>query len=376
MAHQHTSPQHTSPSSSPTLLTLPRGVRSIIYRYLLEELDEITFSSQVNLHPAILRTCKQIYSEALPILNEITWGIMITSQNGIQHAPFMGVDLVKGSSGYEHGFRIDRVRRLAIIVHVPHFTELENVRSAVRKVCRVLAHIPPLDDVRLDLCHGYIPHGISNPGWSISFPGDSLVLKNFGLLRYVSHVTMDGVEPRFANRLTHQMTQSLPLGTLFRMYDALEANVGPLNTCVDILQEASEAVLNHQVQKFIRLRASIIDQIAGSREGLESRLLQNDGPMEPWERWLDSIGLEEHWVDKWQSEREDGEDDEEGDEEGEEEGDEETDFLHEMGFENEADLWAALGAEGEADMRSLMGGLSELRTTYGDTSSRTQYDLQ
>lgn len=240
----------------------------MVYRLLLIHDDVIMAQFRLCLRPAILRTCRQVLLEARHLLYEgNTWGMTIFDKGGQERAYFWGSDHFGEYPSHKYGFRVEVVRRLRITVEIHGEDNLWAVRSAIRKVCRVLSDIPQLDYVHLSL----------EGGGGTEAPEHCHVLKNFGLLRRVGKVTTAGVPRVYAEYLRRRMTGCAPLDNLPKMYEALELYAGPFDFSAALLQKAIEAVELGNVQQFKDLRARIVEQVDGHMKESVGRLYDHDG---------------------------------------------------------------------------------------------------
>ncbi|KAM0438632.1 hypothetical protein ACHAPT_001385 [Fusarium lateritium] len=254
--------------SGPSLLDLPPELRTKIYRLLLRQDSVITGYLSVRLHTAILRTCRQIMSEAPPILYAgNTWAIKIMDKCGDERAYFPGSDHI---GKFPARPQIQDTRRLSITVEIQDEEEIWNVRSAIRKVCHVLSDIPRLDYVHLSL----------EGGGGTEAPEYCHVLKNFGLLRGVGKVTTTGVPCVYAEYLRRRMTGSATLGHLPKMYEVLELYAGPFDFTGPLLQDAIEAMELGDAKQFKALRAQIVEQVDSHMKELADQLYDHDGQHE------------------------------------------------------------------------------------------------
>ena len=193
------------PERQLTFLGLPAEIRVLIYRFLLCQDEPIHYSKDAKLSPTILRTCRQILSEAGPILyEENVWKMKISKKSGTANL------MTLHHMGQYVPDPFDRflllIKRFNIVVEIRSEREMAFVRRAVTEVSKFLSERSDLHYVHIKLCACEV-HG----GGAQEF---HRALENFTLLRHVREVVVDGVSPEYAEYLTRKMTGSAPLDHL------------------------------------------------------------------------------------------------------------------------------------------------------------------
>lgn len=92
MDDQSSVPEPTTNESSLRFLDFPMKIRIIIYQFLLQKHELIDYFKKVRLHPSIVRTCRQVLSEAHPILyGQNTIKMSIDNTSGPEYTTYEGI---------------------------------------------------------------------------------------------------------------------------------------------------------------------------------------------------------------------------------------------------------------------------------------------
>lgn len=238
----------------------------MIYRLLLYRNEPLENRYHNHLSPRILRTCRQILNEALPILyGENVWKIKIQMNGaGDERARSLYTDHF-GREIYDYPLRsrLEYMKRFYIVVEVQSKNaqneedaeeEASIVQSALTKVSKVISTLPDLQYVRIRLCEHDTYGGDAQESCQ--------VLENLTMLRNVHKVVFDGVPPVYAKYLTDKMTGSAPLDHLPNMYDALILYAGSFDFCAPLLQKACDAMEQSDVDKLKEVRAEIVEMVS------------------------------------------------------------------------------------------------------------------
>jgi hypothetical protein len=264
-------------AASTAFLHLPPELRNMIYRLLVCDDCTLARGSNAALHPAILRTCHQIHTEARSILyGENVWEIQIMGTFGDEIARFMNSAHFGEYIEYPFQHLRQEMRKFRILVRLDPGEEPTTVRSAVRKVAKALSSIPLLTCVDIELRY----FDMDDVPTTLEL-GDPLefchVLQGFSSLRNVRKVLLNGVPPVYAKYLTRKMTGSAPLDYLPSLYDALEEYGGRYSFCQDSLSEACDAMEAADISRFKAARAEIVKLVSQYMAKCIDTLYSQDG---------------------------------------------------------------------------------------------------
>ncbi|KAI1840604.1 hypothetical protein JX266_013208 [Neoarthrinium moseri] len=293
--------------------TLPTEIRILIYQELL--LSPRPIHSNTNgstsssaFHVAILRTCRQVYTEARPVLyhqNTVHIEVFGTghrrpqpldnssdddpiddiasedyTSDGLSEDSEMCHLVVCGSGLFgdryssqwldlnnQRPIRLDleRFRKFRIDVQMKRSYEAKYARSSIVKIFNMLRHVPEMDQLHVSL---------DDSGRQLEH-----TLKNLGLLRGVRQVTCEGVPPEYVAYLTRKMTSSAPVIDLSLMYEALEmyTEYYPYNDGIsDILHETKYAMETGDTEGFIYWREKLVATMELSHAHWKSMVYAND----------------------------------------------------------------------------------------------------
>lgn len=236
----------------------------------------LPLNDAIPLHPAILRTCRQILHEARIILySENVWEIRIWGEsllcengdggNGGKKAWSYKCDDFGEEAKEKFGRRLYDMKRFDIDILMDDEREYDYIKSTVSKLCDFLSELGSLQYVcvRFEV----IMYGF----WTRVSP--SSVLESFTLLRANEVLlSVHGNPEVYEEYLSSVMTGSAPSDPFVRMYHALVAYVG-LNgkLCESDLRKAYEAMVENDIEKFRHARECIIP-ILESIEGVEGHI--------------------------------------------------------------------------------------------------------
>ena len=251
--------------ASTTFLHLPPELRNMIYRLLVCDDCTLARGSIATLYPAILRTCRQIRTEARSILyGENVWEIQIMEFLDAEIARFMNSAHFGEYIEYPFHHLRQEMRKFRILVSLDAGDDPTTVRSAVRKVAKALSSIPHWTFLDIELHYFDMDDGgdvASTPG--LGGTGEFCdVLQGFSSLRNVRKVLLNGVPPVYAKYLTRKMTGCAPLDYLPSLYDALEEYGGRYSFCQDSLTEACYAMEGGDISRFKAARAEIVKLVS------------------------------------------------------------------------------------------------------------------
>ena len=272
------------PIESPKgFLDIPMEIRVQIYRYLLRQNESIDIyqllrlgdePNRVRLQPCILRSCRKVSSEALPVLyGENTWNVVI---NNTLEDPF------KDQSNHRLCFFRDnhllqRLRRLDIRIMVSVMGSIHCFRWDVTDVCRVLANLVQINYLRIscEMCC-CCQEPTDQPDWK---PGDlrlNILQTYFGELRNIRSVVIEGIPTECAEKMKQLMTGDQPSDRLRIMYETLEEFAHDLPDFEPDLSKAREAMERGDVREFRRRRSHMATTTRRYMIALTKKLCQND----------------------------------------------------------------------------------------------------
>ncbi|KAI9163488.1 hypothetical protein HJFPF1_05105 [Paramyrothecium foliicola] len=290
----------SQPATSP-FFKLPPEIRLVVYRHLLLHkwentgtLDRIGYSPQT----AILRTCRRIWSEALPVLcGENSRPIIIGRLEGVlEEATSFGTkhfwrDVGPVFKGRKHLFQ-----RFTISIQVDAMFHVDILGEIIANVSTALAEFPRLTHLAISLhC-------------SLLLPTDKMrsLFENFGLLRGIGQVKFDAIFKDNTRRiiddaqldqfkhsnmhlfqeLRAKMTGSSPLETrerLERMYSVLQLYVSAYDTPYPFYRthsgwtlEAWRAKRDGDMERFKAARARLVERLEQEMAERASRLWFHD----------------------------------------------------------------------------------------------------
>ncbi len=260
--------------SPPSFLDFPFEIRLIIYRLLLRK-DDLIGGDGTKLHPSIIRTCRQVLSEAHCVLyGENTHLIKINNSSGPDYTSITANDYL---ADWNNDLAIDRIqhlRRFKITIQYSDEYELDLIRQAIRKVCSGLSTIPRLDYVCI--AYEYWPCFVLGLPSKVEEKLGYMVQTYFGQLRDVGVVVVQDVLPRCADVVTRRMMGSEPEDPLLKMYEELEKYAAPIQFCDGDLRRACWAMEEGDGDSFQYWRDLIVRRITGHVENMTRELYRHD----------------------------------------------------------------------------------------------------
>jgi len=277
-------------------LSLSAEVRNMIYRLVLCHPSPAGLQGRLDWGAQLLRTCRQIHAEALPILYgenifeiEIynTWG----PHFGNVHYPAVLEDRRcsgTASTAQQH------LQRFSITVRYTEYHKLEPMRNEVRRLVRRLQQLPiaAIDFLELK-CHLDCDNENNEINWrdpcwddyDVDGSADECVgvLRTWlSRLRNVKEAVIVGMEGKDAEvlkaRWQSQGQSHVPeTPHLTDRYKALEKHVHSLGFCKDYLQAALLATENDNEDGFKVYSKGIMEGVRQLWEGLsQEELLWDD----------------------------------------------------------------------------------------------------
>ncbi|KAI9163489.1 hypothetical protein HJFPF1_05106 [Paramyrothecium foliicola] len=256
--------------SKMSFMVLPPEVRVDIYRNVLVDDGERGVETFPKLlFPAILRTCRRMRYEALPIFyGENAWLIELGARHAEGQTEFTDKNYIDERLGYFflsgklffRRFRVSIDRRLCYSQWMPRL---------VREVCVALSEIPRLARLVVEFSH---TNGVNKTR-------ASRVLEFFGLLRNVGRVEFKNVPVVYINTLTPKMTGSTPIGPQDRfakMCTMLEAYARPVPSALQLVRRAEYAMTTRDEETFLRLRSKIVDRVENAMAERRRRMFLYD----------------------------------------------------------------------------------------------------
>ena len=297
----------TTSASRAGFHSLAPELRLMIYRLVLRRARVIgTWSLNkeqwpdhpIRLSSQLLRTCKQIHAEGLPILyGENTVEIEISNTYGpysrCLHCPkflegYLGLPSPRNSIRYWRAV-VPHLRRLSIRVRYTEHHKLTLIRDVVRQLVWRLqkAPLPRIEFLRLN-CELYCKNedtGINwrDPCWdNYRADGDRQecigVLRTWlGRLRNVKEVAIEGLETEDAEILrerlqtTSEGEDSSQAPSLSDMYEELERCAGDIDFCKEDLGWALLATEDDDVEEFRECRDDVFESLKGRWKTINSK---------------------------------------------------------------------------------------------------------
>lgn len=204
----------------------------------------------------IIRTCRQMYNESLPILyGENTFSLLIREFCDIRGGILLNCNKFGTLGRQFFGNRLKYIRRFNITVRddcdaVPHV-----LTDAIKSVCNVLSDIPCLEHLQIDLKSSMFDKTTGK-----NLCGNPRFLRNFTSLRAKDAIIL-GVPPIYARYLVSEITRTPHQDALPKMYEALETYAGPYDSCSEDLQQAFRAMEEEDVDRFKYVRAKLIKNV-------------------------------------------------------------------------------------------------------------------
>jgi hypothetical protein len=234
-------------------------------------------------YPAVLRTCKQLRDEGLPILYGNTLGMDLCINDDDDQLEFEGYDLSKGWNVIPRQARqqlFHLMRRLRITIHVegdrdqslpPLSTEESSEhRIIVSELCERLLEMPNMASLHLTIVVQNKHH----------FADDNeigeQILTPLSLLRNVRCLTVTGVSSGYAQNLKCVMESHAYVQNLCAMRTALATYLGPQYCEEEGWDGVQEAVSICDVGLFYERRAEIVARIERQAIAAKERLYRFD----------------------------------------------------------------------------------------------------
>ncbi|KAK3339912.1 hypothetical protein B0T25DRAFT_523580 [Lasiosphaeria hispida] len=277
----------------PTLgfLSFSASTRNKVYKLAL--CYESSCSSSVQLSPQLLRTCRQIYAEAMPILyGENTFRFEIYNTSGPYYDNFHYPKAVS------HDFRqnprrptakvLPRLTRFSIRVNYTDCHKIAPIREAARELVSHLQGVPTIDFLRLECqldCGDEADAHYRDPCWdeyTVDDGGREEVigmLKTWlGRLRNVKTAAVEGLPEPDANTIKERWQSSEPLekSPLPDMYELLEKHAKGLDFCKQDLRAALLACETDEMEDFRTHRTAILDKMRRRWEDMNKELTLRD----------------------------------------------------------------------------------------------------
>ncbi len=275
-------------------LDLPLEIRYKVYHELLSQSEVIEHSgSDLGLHPAILRTSRQVHDEARIVLYmENYFGMRIFKSNGGERAYFLRCDCYAQQVQYKvPSFR--SIRSYDIYVEIQDKKDFSTVKKTIRDVCMVLSEVTRIKHLIITL--GEHPMYISKlEAAFVKYESQvkvhkcflemiqlllecATVLQPFTLLRNVGRVEIRGVvKPVYKQYLIDIMQGCDPLTHLPKMYHALQDFAGPFDCFQEDHRDACKAMEDDDVEDFKRIRATLIEKVTAYMQNAQARLFDYD----------------------------------------------------------------------------------------------------
>ncbi|KAK5652820.1 hypothetical protein OQA88_9486 [Cercophora sp. LCS_1] len=280
-------------------LSFPREIRDTIYELALIYPDGL-ISTGYRCRPfragmlsaKLLRTCKQIHDEGVPILyGQNTFEIQISNTWGPHHST---VYYAPGLA-FSNEAAVRRVRRVSIKVRYTECHVMPLIRRAVREiVSKGLLRMPRIDFLQLE-CNLRCGNENSDIMWrdacwdDYSPRGDAdecaRVLRTWlGLCQGVKEVVIKGTPDSMeemgdedAEILTKRLLAPsddksddiVQLHRMKEMYEALEKHVSGMPVCEEDLDGALSAFEEDDVDTFMECKANILENVKKSWEALK-----------------------------------------------------------------------------------------------------------
>jgi hypothetical protein len=285
-----------------TLLTLPYEIRDQIlhevltspssclrwpheteHKASLQNLGHRKGKNDSAVYPAVLRSCKQLRDEGLPILYRNTFGMDLHIDEDDDRLEFQGYDLSQGWNVIPYQARrqlFQLVRKLQVTIHVesdrdqklpPLDTgESSGYRFVVSKLCERLLEMPNLASLHLTIA-------LQNKH---QFADDNeigeQILTPLTLLRNVRCVTIIGVSSAYAQSLKGVMESHVHVQNLCAMRTALAIYLGDEYFEDEDWEGVQEAVNICDIGLFNERRAQIVARIDSQQAAKRERLYMFD----------------------------------------------------------------------------------------------------
>ncbi|KAK3365211.1 hypothetical protein B0T24DRAFT_639509 [Lasiosphaeria ovina] len=242
-----------------SFFTFPAEIRIEIYRLLLVHSEGIGSQALgVSLCPAILSTCRQILSEARPILyGENVWGMTVADIDGYREAFECGTDMASFLFHWSFlspprilDLRKFWVRLFANVNGLETITESINVRSLAAKVFSALSRHPHIDYLMIQV--GFC---------DLDGRGQCYVLTDLADLPHPSKVDFTFVPPVLADYMRHRLTGAPLTNPLPMMYEMLETWATNFGVSPSYLRECCIAMGDGDAHLFKLIRRRIVNDV-------------------------------------------------------------------------------------------------------------------
>ncbi|KAK0733060.1 hypothetical protein B0T26DRAFT_669513 [Lasiosphaeria miniovina] len=292
----------TRDAARPPFLSFAPEIRNMIYRFIFFQDFAIIWGSQVRLHTQVLRTCRQIYDEALPILySENTWRIEMCNAPGPHYDSFrypgaLKCDFSKDVPDWRLTVSwptktisaLPHLRRFSILVTYTDGHKVAPIREDTRWLAECLAKVSRIDFLHLECKLDWSTCGVYD--WrdpdANNFPlcddGTRDVIRVLqtwlGRLRNVGEVVVEGLPEANANTIEERWKSSEPLEKtpLTKMYECLEPHVRDIGSCKALLHGALLAVEKDDMEDFKGLRTELVEHMKQRLEAIEGGVMRYD----------------------------------------------------------------------------------------------------
>ncbi|KAI9846678.1 MAG: hypothetical protein M1837_003733 [Sclerophora amabilis] len=214
------------------------------------------------LHLAILSTNRQIYSEGIKIL----YGENVFSIRLWQAKSRLRIHFLDNGGHFERGLRKGSredhrpalIRNYEITVAASYGRSCPPLREALAHVYYLLR----LENMQLHQLNLVLDTSNLQPPWDIEKPEFVFrILEPPYDVPIVARANVNGVPPRYAKYLKDVMEAKYPVPGLPRMYRALQEATGSNRECQADLERACQAMADDDMERFKRIRTSIIAYI-------------------------------------------------------------------------------------------------------------------
>jgi hypothetical protein len=265
------------------LVKLPCEIRMMILGHLLLSPSPLNGLSKLDLHPAILRTCKTFAEdhERTPLLykNEFLLALHVTRWD--DYALFVNYNLLTASGIGSTLARIPqtllrRVENINVQILIDYYDstgphtqdESSDVRGSVAMVVDPLKGFKGLKNLKINI--------INNNPLAEDNPYGNDILEPLQELRKLKSVSIAGTSPEYARTLKTVLMSCGPSENLSAMGDGLRTYLGNEFYEVEGWGEISDALATYDVRSFIAEREIIVQRTEAERTAALVLLYQHD----------------------------------------------------------------------------------------------------
>lgn len=259
---------------------LPYDVRQLVYQNLLQSDEPIAAGTGGaydgeyepnaqghDLHPQLLETCRQIHSECGDMLFKDNIFQLTINELHQYHQVDGRCNPYLSQMERERSRQLQYLKRVKIVIDQTF--DPRQVEVAIQTTARVLTQqLSRLTHLSIE-----VEQDEEDPEFFSNDNGRYGLLRGLTIIRNIQNVTVEGVDPDYAEFLTEKLTTA---SSLSKMYYDLEFFARGIDCVEHELENAYEAAIRGEFGTFVSSRAWIIRAVKEHMRHAELHLFDND----------------------------------------------------------------------------------------------------